>query len=53
MTGANAMRLPSGAVLSLPQLWDFARDWYGAYLDEALEKAVALKRHSRSSVATI
>jgi len=25
--------LPKGAVLSLPQLWGFARDWYGSYLD--------------------
>ncbi len=30
--------LPHGAVLSLPQLWNFARDWYGAYLDEPWKK---------------
>jgi Alkylmercury lyase len=30
--------LPKGAILSLPQLWDFARDWYGAYLDEPWTK---------------
>lgn len=43
--------LPHGAVLSLPQLWNFARDWYGAYLDEpwkkrSLEEAQAVfRRH--------
>lgn len=26
--------MPRGAVLSMPALWDFARDWYGAYLRE-------------------
>jgi hypothetical protein len=30
--------LPKGAILSLPQLWNFACDWYGAYLDEPWKK---------------
>jgi len=30
--------LPQGAILTLPQLWGFARDWYGAYLDEPWKK---------------
>ncbi|MBN9554374.1 MAG: hypothetical protein J0H61_06845 [Alphaproteobacteria bacterium] len=30
--------MPKGAVLSLPQLWGFARDWYGAYLDAPWRK---------------
>ena len=30
--------LPQGATLSLPQLWGFARDWYGAYLDTPWRK---------------
>ena len=33
--------LPKGAVLSLPQLWDFARDWYGGYLTEPWRKRSA------------
>jgi len=46
--------LPLGAILSLPQLWGFARDWYGAYLDEpwkkrSLEDAeAAFQRHGLS-----
>ena len=27
-------RLPRGAVLSVPALWAFARDWYGSYVNE-------------------
>jgi len=30
--------LPRGAILSLPALWLFARDWYGAYLQEPWRK---------------
>ena len=30
--------LPKGALLSLPQLWDFARDWYGGYLARPWKK---------------
>jgi len=33
--------LPKGAVLSLPQLWGFARDWYGGYLAEPWRKRSA------------
>jgi hypothetical protein len=27
-------RLPRGAVMSIPELWTFARDWYGGYVYE-------------------
>jgi hypothetical protein len=30
--------LPKGAILSLPQLWGFARDWYGGYLADPWRK---------------
>ena len=30
--------MPKGAVLSLPQLWGFAQDWYGSYLKEPWRK---------------
>lgn len=33
--------MPKGAVLSLPQLWGFARDWYGSYLREPWRKRSA------------
>lgn len=33
--------LPRGAVLGLPALWAFARDWYGAYLQEPWRKRSA------------
>ena len=33
--------LPRGAVVPLPQLWEFARDWYGAYLEEPWRKRSA------------
>jgi Alkylmercury lyase len=33
--------LPRGAVLTLPQLWSFARDWYGSYLDAPWRKRTA------------
>jgi hypothetical protein len=33
--------LPKGAVVPLPELWDFARDWYGAYLREPWHKRSA------------
>jgi hypothetical protein len=33
--------LPKGAVLSLPQLWAFAGDWYGGYLAETWRKRSA------------
>lgn len=33
--------MPKGAVLSLPQLWGFARDWYGGYLKEPWRKRSA------------
>jgi hypothetical protein len=25
-------RLPKGAVMTIPALWSFAKDWYGGYL---------------------
>lgn len=43
--------LPQGAVLSLPQLWAFAHDWYGGYLNipwrkrSAAEALALFKRH--------
>jgi hypothetical protein len=30
--------LPRGAILSLPQLWRFASDWYGGYLEKPWRK---------------
>lgn len=30
--------LPRGATLTIPALWDFAGDWYGAYLNEPWRK---------------
>lgn len=33
--------LPRGAVLTLPQLWRFASDWYGAYLQQPWRKRTA------------
>ena len=30
--------LPRGATLSIPQLWEFARDWYGSYLSAPWRK---------------
>jgi len=33
--------MPKGAVLSLPQLWGFARDWYGGYVNESWRKRSA------------
>jgi hypothetical protein len=30
--------MPKGAVLTLPALWAFARDWYGGYLKEPWRK---------------
>jgi hypothetical protein len=33
--------LPEGAVLSIPALWAFARDWYGGYLHEPWRKRTA------------
>jgi hypothetical protein len=33
--------LPKGAVLTLPRLWAFASDWYGAYLAEPWKKRSA------------
>jgi len=30
--------LPRGAVLNIPALWDFARDWYGNYLQKPWRK---------------
>lgn len=33
--------LPEGAIVPLPQLWDFARDWYGDYLREPWRKRSA------------
>lgn len=30
--------LPRGASMSIPQLWDFASDWYGAYLSRPWHK---------------
>jgi hypothetical protein len=44
--------LPKGAVLSLPQLWRFARDWYGCYLNEpwhkrSLEEASEIFRRNK------
>jgi Alkylmercury lyase len=47
--------LPKGAVVPLPQLWDFARDWYGSYLQEpwhkrsAEEAAALFRRHGFTS----
>lgn len=43
--------LPRGAVLTLPQLWRFASDWYGAYLQvpwrkrSPLEARALFERH--------
>jgi hypothetical protein len=37
----RAHDLPRGAVLSIPQLWSFARDWYGAYIDKPWRKRSA------------
>ena len=33
--------LPRGAVLSMPQLWRFASDWYGGYVREPWRKRTA------------
>jgi Alkylmercury lyase len=33
--------LPRGAVMSLPALWRFARDWYGGYLEVPWKKRTA------------
>jgi Alkylmercury lyase len=33
--------LPRGAVLTIPQLWRFAQDWYGSYLSEPWRKRSA------------
>ena len=33
--------LPRGAVLSMPQLWRFAGDWYGGYVREPWKKRTA------------
>ena len=30
--------LPRGATMSMPQLWSFARDWYGHYLEKPWKK---------------
>lgn len=30
--------LPKGAIMTLPQLWEFARDWYGHYLARPWKK---------------
>ena len=30
--------MPKGAVLTIPALWSFARDWYGGYLQEPWRK---------------
>ena len=30
--------LPRGAIMTIPALWAFARDWYGAYLREPWQK---------------
>jgi hypothetical protein len=32
---------PRGATLSIPALWEFARDWYGAYLQQPWRKRSA------------
>jgi hypothetical protein len=34
----RAHGLPRGASMSIPQLWDFARDWYGAYVSRPWRK---------------
>ena len=47
--------LPRGATLSIPALWEFARDWYGAYLQEPWRKRSTtearelFQRHSLTS----
>ena len=33
--------LPRGAVMSIPQLWAFAHEWYGAYVDQPWHKRSA------------
>jgi hypothetical protein len=46
---------PRGATLSIPALWAFARDWYGAYLSEPWKKRstaevrALFRRHSLTS----
>lgn len=43
--------LPRGATIGIEALWDFARDWYGSYIDEpwrkrsAREVAAIFERH--------
>lgn len=33
--------LPRGGVLTIPQLWGFAQDWYGGYIDQPWRKRSA------------
>ena len=40
-TWCTAHDLPRGAVLTIPQLWGFARDWYGGYVHEPWRKRTA------------
>ncbi len=35
--------LPRGGVLTIPQLWEFTQDWYGAFLDEPWRKRSAVE----------
>jgi hypothetical protein len=32
---------PRGGTMSIPQLWDFAADWYGAYVDPGWQRRTA------------
>jgi hypothetical protein len=40
-TWCAAHDLPRGGVLTIPQLWSFAQDWYGGYVDQPWRKRSA------------